>query len=75
MPSIHGISNVKPIVVRGLELNQARARVFHFKHYVNNDDRKQCEAQNVQPTPLLTTRHAIAGQEGTYYRYRMAYPL
>jgi len=75
MPSIRSIANVKPIVVRGRELNQARERVLNVKHYINNDDRKQCEAQNVQPTPLLTTRHAIAGQEGTCYRYRMAYPL
>ncbi len=49
-------------LVGGFETNQARARILNVQHDVDDDDREDCEAEDVDPTPMLASRHPKTGQ-------------
>ena len=52
-------------LVGGFEVDQTYSRVLDVQHDVDDDDREDCEAQDVEPTPLLATRHPKTSQQGT----------
>jgi hypothetical protein len=46
-------------VIGGFELDQARAGVPDVEHDVDDDNREDGEAANVEPTPVLATRPRV----------------
>ena len=49
-------------LVRGFEVDQARAWVLDVEHDVDDDDREDCEAKDVEPTPVLAAGHPKTSQ-------------
>jgi hypothetical protein len=55
------LAEIDQQLVSGFEANQARTRVFDVEHDVDDDYREDCEAEDVEPTPVLSTRHLKTG--------------
>jgi len=66
MPSvrigIHNGANIDQCLVKCLKSDQTSTRVFDIKNDVDQDDRDECKAQYVQPTPVLPDCHSVPGQ-------------
>ena len=47
LPSLHAFTEIYKQLISGFEADQARARVFHIEHDVNDDNGEECKAENV----------------------------
>ena len=63
LQSFHALMEIDQQLVTGFEADQARAWVLHVQHDVDDDNREDCEAEDVKPTPVMAARHSITGQK------------
>lgn len=63
--SLHTLAEIDQQLVTGFEADQTRAWVLHVQHDVDDDNREDCEAEDVKPTPVLAARHSIPCQKRT----------
>jgi hypothetical protein len=59
------LAEIDQQLVGGFEADQARAWVFDVEHNVDDNDSEDGEAEDMQPTPVLATRHSKTSQQGT----------
>jgi len=65
LPSLHMLAEIDEQFVGGFEVDQIRPRVLDVEHDVYDDDCEDCEAEDMEPTPLLATRHPKPRQRRT----------
>src|SRR5258707_7309343 len=62
LPSLHMLAEIDQQLVGGFEPNQARTRVLDVEHDVDDYYREDGETEDVEPTPVLATRHPKTSQ-------------